>query len=243
LEFRELPKHKSNSEGDCKYSKNHGSQKTCATLDYIYHIFDKYAVSSALCSGSIRHLTFHVLLNSRNTIGEDDGQRKCKEYLQLLIEQLEKEKGKDFSNLGIQFQVIMSESWDSNVVDVLFSSYKKRPLGNWICQLICLVPIQIARAENNGLHPLLDGFQIPPHHTYADSISLANLLCFGLYDAVLSQWDGKIMVVSSIAVGSSDEGSCYRECDSESQHSKGETEEWQQQLFNFVRSLEEDCVF
>lgn len=88
---------------------------------------------------------------------ENDGQRKCKEYLQLLIEQLEKEKGKDFSNLGIQFQVIMSESWDSNVVDVLFSSYKKRPLGNRICQLICLVPIQIARAENNGLHPLLDG--------------------------------------------------------------------------------------
>ena len=82
-------------------------------------------------------------------------------------------------------------------------SIKKKPLGNWICQLICLVPIQITRDENNGLQPLLDGIQIPPHHTYADSISISNLLHFGLYDAVLSQWDGKIKVVSSMGKQSS----------------------------------------
>ena len=96
------------------------SQNTCATLDYIYHIFDKYVVSSALCRGSIRDLTFHVLLKSKDTLGEDDGKRKSEEYLKLLIERLEKEKGKDFSNLRIQFQVLMSETWDSNGVDVLF---------------------------------------------------------------------------------------------------------------------------
>ena len=45
------------------------SQKTCATLDYIYHIFDKYVVSYGLCRGSIRDLTFHVLLNSKDTLG------------------------------------------------------------------------------------------------------------------------------------------------------------------------------
>ena len=44
LEFQELAKHKSNSEGDCKYSMDQDSQKTYATLDYIFHIFDKYAV-------------------------------------------------------------------------------------------------------------------------------------------------------------------------------------------------------
>ena len=66
------------------------SQKTCATLDYIYHIFDKYVVSSALCRGSIRDLTFHVFLKSKDTLGEDDGKRKSEEYLKLLIEPLEK---------------------------------------------------------------------------------------------------------------------------------------------------------
>ena len=62
------------------------SQKTCATLDYIYHIFDKYVVSSALCRGSIKDIIFHVFLISKDTLGEDDGKRKPKEYLKILIE-------------------------------------------------------------------------------------------------------------------------------------------------------------
>ena len=90
LEFQELAKHKTNSEGDCKYSEDRDFQKTCATLDYIYHIFDKYDVSSILYRGSIRDLTFHVLLKSKDILGEDDGQRKSEEYLKLLIERLEK---------------------------------------------------------------------------------------------------------------------------------------------------------
>ena len=101
LEFQELAKHKSNLEGYCKYSMDRDSQKTCDTLYYIYHIFYKYVVGSALCRGSIGDLTFHVLLKSKDTLGEDDGKRKSEEYLKLLIERLEKEKGKDFSNLRI----------------------------------------------------------------------------------------------------------------------------------------------
>ena len=101
LEFQELAKHKSNSEGDCKYSMDQDSQNTCATLDYIYHIFDKYVVSYALCRGSIMDITFHVFLNSKYTPQGDDGKIKSKEYLKILIERLEKEKGKGFSNLRI----------------------------------------------------------------------------------------------------------------------------------------------
>ena len=78
----------------------------------------------------MRDLTFHVLLKSKDTLGKDDGKIKSKEYLNLLIEWLEKEKGKDFSNIRIPFQVPMSESWDSNGVDVLFPFYKKNPIGN-----------------------------------------------------------------------------------------------------------------
>lgn len=71
LEFQELAKQKSNSERDCKHAMDQDSQKSCATLDYIYHIFDKFAVSPALCRGSIRDLNFHVLLKSRDALGED----------------------------------------------------------------------------------------------------------------------------------------------------------------------------
>jgi hypothetical protein len=34
--------------------------------------------------------------------------------------------------------------------------------------------------------------------TYANNIPLTTLLHFGLYDVILSQWDGKIKVVSSM---------------------------------------------
>lgn len=76
-------------------------------------------------------------------------------------------------------------------------------MGNWVCQLICFVPIQSTCTENNGLQPLLDGLQIPLHPTYAFSIFLATLLRFDLYDVVLSQWDGKIKEVSSMGTQSS----------------------------------------
>jgi len=54
-------------------------RRLCATLDYIYHIFDKFAVSMALCRGGIRGLSLYVLLKLRDTVGEDLEQRTCKE--------------------------------------------------------------------------------------------------------------------------------------------------------------------
>ncbi|GLJ12793.1 hypothetical protein SUGI_0197940 [Cryptomeria japonica] len=203
LEFQELSKGKQNSEARKKDSVYQDCPKSCAALDYFYHIFDKFAVSPALFRGLIRHLNFNVLLKSKDTTKADLGQRKCEEYLKLLIGQLEQEKGKDFSELSIQFHVDKSEGWDSNFIDVKLPYCQKKAAGNWIRQLICLVPIQVTRAENNGLRPLIDGLQIPPHLTYTDSISLANLMHFGLYDAVLNQWDGKIKVISSMGKQSS----------------------------------------
>jgi hypothetical protein len=66
-----------------------------------------------------------------------------------------------------------------------------------------LVPIQIARAENNGLKPLVDGLQILPHLNYADALSLAELIRFGFYESVLESWVGDIKVISSMGKQSS----------------------------------------
>ena len=54
-------------------------RRLCATLDYIYDIFDKLAVSMALCREGIRGLSLYVLLKLRDTVGEDLEQRTCKE--------------------------------------------------------------------------------------------------------------------------------------------------------------------
>ncbi len=66
-----------------------------------------------------------------------------------------------------------------------------------------MVPIQIARAENNGLKPLVDGLQILPHLNYADALSLAELIRFGFYESVLESWVGDIKVISSMGKQSS----------------------------------------
>jgi hypothetical protein len=66
------------------------SHQTCATLDYIYHIFDKFATSHALYRGSIKDLNLHVFLKSRDTLGEDLEQIRCEECLKVIIGWLEK---------------------------------------------------------------------------------------------------------------------------------------------------------
>jgi hypothetical protein len=90
LEFQELAKQKSNSERDGEHAMDQDSQKSCATLDYIYHIFDKFATRHALYRGSIKDLNLHVLVKSRDTLGEDLEQIRCEEFLKVIIGWLEK---------------------------------------------------------------------------------------------------------------------------------------------------------
>eukprot|EP01018_Ginkgo_biloba_P033752 Gb_25339 [translate_table: standard] len=174
---------------------------SCPALEYIYHIFDKFATSPALFPEFKRTVTFNVLLETRDSSG-----KKCMEYLRTLLRQLRVEKGKDFSNTKIQLQVQNFNRWLSNGVEDLFTSMSMgmgMGMGEWTRNLVCLVPIQIARAENNGMVALKDGLQIPAHLSYADSISLANLMRFGFYEAVLNNWEGEIKVISSMGKQSS----------------------------------------
>lgn len=174
---------------------------SCPPLEYIYHIFYKFATNPALFSEDKKDITFNVLLSTKDT-DKKCNEQACKKVLRTLLEQLEKEKGKDFSNIKIQINVKRFETWISGgSVDPM--GLATMAMGTWIRKLACLVPIQIARAENNGLLALKDGFQIPPELSYADSLSLTNLITFGIYDTVLRNWEGEIMVISSMGKQSS----------------------------------------
>lgn len=174
---------------------------SCPPLEYIYHIFYKFATNPALFSEDKKDITFNVLLSTKDT-DKKCNEQACKKVLRTLLEQLEKEKGKDFSNIKIQINVKRFETWISGgSVDP--TGLATMAMGTWIRKLACLVPIQIARAENNGLLALKDWFQIPPELSYADSLSLTNLITFGIYDTVLRNWEGEIMVISSMGKQSS----------------------------------------
>ncbi|KAL2635729.1 hypothetical protein R1flu_007208 [Riccia fluitans] len=81
---------------------------------------------------------------------------------------------------------------------------RTRSMGGWIRQLLCLVPIQIARAENNCLRPLADGLELSADVDYDNTISLASLLRFGFYDTVFTSWRNKpVKIISSMGKQSS----------------------------------------
>jgi hypothetical protein len=187
---------------------------SCPELDYMYHIFDKYSTSPPLAETHGKNVEHCLKLVLRDSMGLHDptvklGER-CIHYMKHGIEKLQKEKGKDFSLLEISF---VAQSFDAYVTDLdkthglhmakASTSCSNTPMGLWMQRLVCLVPIQIARAENNSLKPLVDGLQILPHLNYADALSLAELIRFGFYESVLESWVGDIKVISSMGKQSS----------------------------------------
>ncbi|GLJ34395.1 hypothetical protein SUGI_0691520 [Cryptomeria japonica] len=174
----------------------------CLYLGYIYHIFDKFPTTPALIP-ALKDITFKVVLESSRDSGNG---MACITYSESLIRQLKQRREKDFANLKLRFQMEDIETcvtgfgrWHSLPLE----DNAKTKMGVWVRKLVCLVPIQIARAEKNGMVPLKDGLQIPPDISYVDCVSLANQLRFGFYDAVFNSWNGKIKVISSMGKQSS----------------------------------------
>ncbi|KAH9326220.1 hypothetical protein KI387_006398, partial [Taxus chinensis] len=162
-----------------------------------------FGTTPALFPEDKRSIAFEVLL--RNNTGPRDGDA-CIEYLQALLLKLRARKDKYFSNIKIEFQAESLKKWktESACLDsVAVGDETKMKMGMWVCKLICLVPLQIAHAENNGMVALKNGLQIPHDINYVDNISLANSVRFGIYDVVLNSWKGKIKVISSMGKQSS----------------------------------------
>ncbi|KAH7282153.1 hypothetical protein KP509_35G015100 [Ceratopteris richardii] len=176
--------------------RNNGS---LAALNYIFHAFDKYAISSPLCPED-RDLTFLFLLcppfHEWNFVA---AKKNCKSLVKTLIRDLEG-KGKFFEGLNLEliYKVFSGHCPFEEII-----SSQRQSIAGWIRKLLCLVPLQVARAENNIMRVMIDGLEIPPNVDFSDAVSLASVLQFGTYDLLLEPWKGKIKVVSSMGKQSS----------------------------------------
>ena len=182
--------------------------KSCPELDFVYHIFDKYSTSPPLATepGHIidqreRDIEFVILLKGLAGSQSDLG-ATCEKHLKQGLEKLRAEKAKDFSGLAVTVRGQALKTWIGTFTSDEGHG-KLVPMGTWIQRLLCLVPVQIARAENNGLKPLVDGLQIPSHLNYADALSLASMIRFGFYESLLEGWISDIKVISSMGKQSS----------------------------------------
>lgn len=192
--------------------KSSGANTSGPVLDYIYQIFDKYATSPPLRKQS-RDLHLRMVLDGPvATAASAYLSDRCLQYVNTSLQRLERDKGKDFSAIQIHPSVHDANSivscidlpWSVDKVSGLApSAGPEVQMGEWMRRLVCLVPIQIARAEHNALKPMVDGLQLSGNVDYVDAISLANVLCFGLYEAVFDSWSGPVKVISSMGKQSS----------------------------------------
>ncbi|KAL3699205.1 hypothetical protein R1sor_017227 [Riccia sorocarpa] len=189
-------------------------------LDYIPHVFDKYATSPALAADG---KSLKLVLLTRSSVplhgGSPSGLReKCLKYIRSSLDKLRREKGKDFSGLNVEptfFDVSEADILDA-IAQRLGNTKAEIPqsttMGSWIRRLVCFVPIQIARAENNSLQPMNDGLHLSTTADFVDAISLANLVRFGLYEAAINEWTGPIKVISSMGKQSSGKSAACTSC-------------------------------
>jgi hypothetical protein len=166
-------------------NKDHVDVQSCPELDYVYHIYDKFSTRPRLpeTQGKQVDCCLKVLLrDSTGLCNTPELGAKCISHMKDGIQKLQVQKGKDFSLLEILF---CEQSFNDYVSSLQkthelhmaskLTIHGRSKMGHWVRQLVCLVPVQIARAENNGLQPLVDGLQIPPDRNYADALSLAEI--------------------------------------------------------------------
>lgn len=196
-------------------------------LEAMYHTMDKFPTSPCLSSGT-RDLALRLVLPSTEPgfvppgrPGEPQGVPGVLEsHVASLQEKLKTESAKDFTRLALHVSTVKSSAEFSasnssgRVVTVAAAPEAAKAaqcsgqqpsvqLSHWAQTVMALVPVQIARAQGNSLHPMKDGLHLPPDAMYTDAVSLSRLLSFGPYDSLLTSWHGPVKVVSSMGKQSS----------------------------------------
>eukprot|EP00698_Gefionella_okellyi_P021129 TRINITY_DN6757_c0_g1_i2.p1 TRINITY_DN6757_c0_g1~~TRINITY_DN6757_c0_g1_i2.p1 ORF type:complete len:2398 (+),score=351.14 TRINITY_DN6757_c0_g1_i2:352-7545(+) len=164
-------------------------------MDHYTHIFDKFCVSSALelASGTAKrwNLKGCFVLNTTQNVIDDLGLRTAiPNYMSQILTDVAVRTKKPFEQL--------TWNWNVQTADTSTLSPDTRKLGDWLRHLICVVPLQIARASGGEFRPLSNGKRIALADLALDVAEFAERIHFGLYDAVLRESTKPIRVVTSM---------------------------------------------
>ncbi|RHZ89868.1 hypothetical protein Glove_9g264 [Diversispora epigaea] len=167
-------------------------------LDAYSMVFTKYAISSPI--GKIdKPLTVYIALDLKNHKIEDHSE-KFSEYFSKMWKKFKKETKKplghikNFKSFVIPYQVLDN-------IDDLLSEYL---LGEWLIDFFCLIPIQIAIAQDNKFIPLQDGLvfkidQPTVDNDYGLIGSVSKAISFGWYEAIFNYYSNlELKVISSM---------------------------------------------
>ncbi|CAB4374198.1 unnamed protein product [Rhizophagus irregularis] len=190
----------------CMQKKSLASQRTKLNdLVNVYKLmFEKYPIDSCIDPKQNRPLSLKIVLDIEDNNIEDYGE-KFNEYITGMFDNLKYYTNKPtsmlkkFSASVITFKELDVE--DTNFQKKFSSEYQ---LGEWIIQLCCLIPIQIAITRNNLFQPLKDGLSSNENYLielkdghHLDIIS--KNISFGWYEGIFKHFGSKkVKVVSSM---------------------------------------------
>lgn len=140
-------------------------QKPPSALGFIFEVFEKFSTSPPL--GEEHCLKLNVVLGAKSA---DEASRQVYEdFVYHTMGKIQKEEGKDLSMLKVSASADTVGNYLLESGDGVRGSLEHcniRRVGDWMRSLICLIPIQIARAEKNSLRPMMDGLQMPSNLSY-----------------------------------------------------------------------------
>ncbi|CAG8634848.1 3170_t:CDS:10, partial [Funneliformis caledonium] len=169
-------------------------------IDAYKLMFEKYPVDSCVDLEQNCPLNLKIVLDIENNDKIKEYDEKFEEYIFEIFKDLKNSTKKPTTLLKkFSTSVITFKELDIKIVNFqkCSSEYK---LGDWIIQLCCLIPIQIAVARNNLFLPLRDGlFSNVEFDGYGHVNNIAENISFGWYEGIFKHFgDKKVKVVSSM---------------------------------------------
>jgi len=197
-----------------KDSCNYGLTPSNPRLDCLFHIYDKFSTSVSLMgeappSTLVIALSHEWLLpvsaspNASSPSGPSPTSSRFKEY----VDRIMSKSNKDLSPLRV---VESTSTWDC-VLDQAPPSWVNSEA--WMTEVLCLTPVQIARALNGELKALKDGMEVEEGGSssgrqHDDVHSLARDITFSTCHWVLQHYSSRPVVVIS-SIGAQSTGKSY----------------------------------
>eukprot|EP00899_Mesostigma_viride_P017244 jgi/Mesvir1/25520/Mv01770-RA.1 len=193
-------------------------------LEYLFHAYDKFAVVGAAVAvkEGLDKVAMHVAVvldHAGGNASRDSLQQRVGRYVDGIERRLAEGYKPGIAGLNLARNLVVlptaaiAESWvpgpgghvpgaSDVALDAAMRSWlasaagTAQRMGSWVRQLICLLPLQIACAEDNSFVLMADGVQRSQH--VRSTQEAVDAISFGLLDAVLDSWWGEIAVVSSM---------------------------------------------
>eukprot|EP00117_Sycon_ciliatum_P002801 scpid10813/ scgid4163/ len=166
------------------------SQRSWNYLDYFHYMYEKFSIED--------YFKFCRRRVDICCIVDDDAEDEfnshvCDEYVDNILEGLDISTRKPRRNFRLSsWYLTFSASLETQLAQTGMS------ISEWLQRIVCLLPVQIARADANKLSILESGLERDSIVLDQDFPEVYNAINFGLYEDIIKRWPGRVKVMSSM---------------------------------------------